>query len=494
MCRRPPALAPLGRPCRSRPSAPSATTTRHRHADDQHQHAELHELPLPARRVAEDPGQQARRDPAPRRRQLRLEVLLRQGPDVRRHAVEGLRAAGEVRRGPHRQHLQLRPPRLRPLLRRRARARRATASSRACGSTASTTTARTSSSASATTATRSPRSSGPTGSSSVEYSLSAVLTNKYQQGAYRGFGSEVNNWMLERIVDMAARELDLDRGRDPPAELHRQGRVPVLHPDRERLRLRRLRGRAGQGARARRPRPLARRAGQGARGGPLHRHRPRHLQERSVFSATEFWFWFDEPASRRPSSPESVTPARRCDRRHHRDAVLAARSGATAPRRWSPSSSPRSSTASPHDVSVIYAGTRTALPATGPGGSRAHGDARRAPSRAPRRAVKDKASSVAAHLLEAAADDLEWARRRRPGRRARPTSATALADIAIQTHLFKHSLPRTEIESGLEASKVYDHPFTTMPNADRKNLGVFYPFVGHACHIAVVEVDPRPAR
>ena len=28
-----------------------------------------------------------------------------------------------------------------------------------------------------------------------------------------------------------------------------------------------------------------------------------------------------------------------------------------------------------------------------------------------------------------------------------------------------------------------------MPSADRTDLGVFYPFVGHACHIAVVEVD-----
>jgi CO/xanthine dehydrogenase Mo-binding subunit len=30
-----------------------------------------------------------------------------------------------------------------------------------------------------------------------------------------------------------------------------------------------------------------------------------------------------------------------------------------------------------------------------------------------------------------------------------------------------------------------------MPSADRSNLGVFYPFVGHACHIPIVEVDPQ---
>ena len=28
-----------------------------------------------------------------------------------------------------------------------------------------------------------------------------------------------------------------------------------------------------------------------------------------------------------------------------------------------------------------------------------------------------------------------------------------------------------------------------MPSADRKDLGVFYPFMGHACHVPVVEVD-----
>ncbi|MDX6618885.1 MAG: hypothetical protein QOK36_1271, partial [Gaiellales bacterium] len=37
----------------------------------------------------------------------------------------------------------------------------------------------------------------------------------------------------------------------------------------------------------------------------------------------------------------------------------------------------------------------------------------------------------------------------------------------------------------------YDHPLTTLPNADRSDLGIFYPFVGHAWHIAVIEVDPE---
>ena len=71
-------------------------------------------------------------------------------------------------------------------------------------STSSTTTAPTCSSASAPTATRSPRPWAPTGSQNLRYHLRAVLTNKCQQGAYRGFGSEVQNWVLERLIDKAA--------------------------------------------------------------------------------------------------------------------------------------------------------------------------------------------------------------------------------------------------------------------------------------------------
>ena len=49
-------------------------------------------------------------------------------------------------------------------------------------------------------------------------------------------------------------------------------------------------------------------------------------------------------------------------------------------------------------------------------------------------------------------------------------------EIAAMLHLFKHSFPE-DMESGLEDSKVFDHPYTTMPSADRKDLGVFYPFI-----------------
>jgi CO/xanthine dehydrogenase Mo-binding subunit len=60
----------------------------------------------------------------------------------------------------------------------------------------------------------------------------------------------------------------------------------------------------------------------------------------------------------------------------------------------------------------------------------------------------------------------------------------------MQAYWHKLDLP-PEMESGLEGSFTYDHPYTTLPSADRKDLGVFYPIVGHAVHIPVVEVDIR---
>ena len=59
--------------------------------------------------------------------------------------------------------------------------------------------------------------------------------------------------------------------------------------------------------------------------------------------------------------------------------------------------------------------------------------------------------------------------------------------------MFRLDLP-ADMESGLASQSTYDHPLTTLPNDDRSDLGIFYPFVGHAWHIAVVEVDPETGK
>jgi CO/xanthine dehydrogenase Mo-binding subunit len=326
---------------------------------------------------------------------------------------------------------------------------------------------------------------GPYRIASVQYGLHAVLTNKCQQGAYRGFGSEVTNWMVERMVDKAARELGMDpveiRRKNfiqpdqfpyyiPTGNMYDSGNYPGVmekaleladyeHWRREQERLRKEGRYIGIGVIS--------------------------CQERSVFSATEFWFWFDEPAAKVTSTPESVTLSV--------DATGSITATLYSNAFWGNSAETMVAQlvaeefdVEPSQVNIVYSGSNRGLPATGPGGSRftvmiagaVHGAAAR---------IKEKALRIASHLLEADVADLQWADGGAMVRGA-PERRKTLAEVALWAHLFKHSLP-DDIETGLEADKVYDHPHTTMPSDDRKNLGVFYPFVGNACHIPIVEVD-----
>ncbi|MCW0214312.1 MAG: xanthine dehydrogenase family protein molybdopterin-binding subunit [Pseudonocardia sp.] len=324
---------------------------------------------------------------------------------------------------------------------------------------------------------------GPYAMTSVRYRVRAALTNKNQQGAYRGFGSEVNNWMLEQIVDKAARELGVDpvdiRRRNfirefphfiPTGNVYDSGDYDgVLDKALELSNYKHWRAEQAK----------AREEGRCIGIGLIT------AQERSVFSATEFWFWFDEPAAPVTSMPESVTLKV--------DATGAITATLYSCAFWG--NSPETMVAQlvaeefdcdPHDVSIVYQGSGNGLPATGPGGSRTTVMLAGAVEGATAK-IKAKALRAAAHLLEADPDDLEWAD---GGFQVKgvPEQRKTLAEIAVMLHLFKHSFP-DDMESGLEDSTVFDHPYTTMPSADRKDLGVFYPFMGHACHVPVVEVD-----
>jgi CO/xanthine dehydrogenase Mo-binding subunit len=140
----------------------------------------------------------------------------------------------------------------------------------------------------------------------------------------------------------------------------------------------------------------------------------------------------------------------------------------------------------PDTVNVTYDSTAHALPSAGPGGSRmtvmlsgaVHGAAKK---------LKEKMFKIAAHLLEANPDDLELSEGR-VSVKGKPSSSLSIADIGLKAYWFKLDLP-ADMESGLEGTFTYDHPFTTMPSEDRKDLGAFYPIMSHAAHIPVVEVD-----
>jgi CO/xanthine dehydrogenase Mo-binding subunit len=324
---------------------------------------------------------------------------------------------------------------------------------------------------------------GPYRIASVEYRVRAALTNKNQQGAYRGFGSEVNNWMLEQMVDKAARELGLD-----PVEIRRRNFIrdfPYFIPtgnvydsgDYDGVLDKALKLAEYDHWRAEQVK--AREEGRYIGIGLIT------AQERSVFSATEFWFWFDSPGAPVTSMPESVT------------LKVDATGGITATLYscafWG--NSPETMVAQlvaeefdcdPHDVSIVYQGSKNGLPATGPGGSRTTVMLAGAVEGATAK-IKAKVRRATGYMLEANPDDLEWVD---GGYQVKgsPEARKTLAEIAVMLHLFKHSFPE-DMESGLEESKVFDHPYTTMPSADRKDLGVFYPFMGHACHVPVIEVD-----
>jgi carbon-monoxide dehydrogenase large subunit len=89
------------------------------------------------------------------------------------------------------------------------------------------------------------------------------------------------------------------------------------------------------------------------------------------------------------------------------------------------------------------------------------------------RKVKEKAKVVAAHLLEAAVEDMDYA----DGRffvKGSPDKAKTIQDIALMANV-AWNMP-AGVEAGLEASMFYDPPNFT------------YPF---GSHLAVVEVDPE---
>ncbi len=326
---------------------------------------------------------------------------------------------------------------------------------------------------------------GPYRIKSTEYHLRAVLTNKTQQGAYRGFGAEVANWALERVVEKAGKELRMD-----PAEIRRKNLIqpeefPYYIPT------------GNMYDSGNYPQVLENALAlfdyEGWRRKQAElREQGRHIgigvttcQERSVYSATEFWFWFDEPAAEMTSTPEGVTL--------HADTMGNLSVTLYSTPFWGNSSDTMAATlvaeefdVDPASVAVKYHGTQGGLPAAGPGGSRLtvmYAGAIKGASEK----IKDKAKKIAARSLEVSPDDLEWSD---GGFQVvgTPTSRMGFSDIALRAYLFATDLPEG-LQSGLEASHVYDHPFTTMPKKDRSDLGVFYPCMGHACHIAAVEVN-----
>jgi CO/xanthine dehydrogenase Mo-binding subunit len=327
---------------------------------------------------------------------------------------------------------------------------------------------------------------GPYRIEALEYDLTAVLTNKTQQAPYRGFGGEVGNFVIERLVDEAAREL----GRDPIA-LRRQN---FIAPDQFPYRIpngniydsgdyQRVLDRALGLARIpywQAMKDEARKNGKRIGIGLAT------VNERSVLSVTELWFLDKNPGLPQSSSPESVQIKLNPD--GVAVVTLYAPHWGNNPETMATQLVAENLSIDPQRVTINYATTDNGLISKGPVGSRYTVMIAGAIAGACRE-LKAKMLRYAAHQLGVAADDLEHYDERIFCKNE-PARGLSFAEIARAAHSFRLLFPADDsFRSGLIAQYTYDHPYTTMPNADRSDLGVFYPIVGHACHIVVVEID-----
>jgi len=128
--------------------------------------------------------------------------------------------------------------------------------------------------------------------------------------------------------------------------------------------------------------------------------------ERSVFSSTEFWFWFDKPEFTPTSSPESaslqIDPTGSIVVTLHSQSLWG-----NSPETVVSQVVAEEFDVDPESITVTYADSQHALPGTGPGGSRytvmVSGAVAGAASE-----LKDKIKRLVAHKLEVAEDDLEF--------------------------------------------------------------------------------------
>ncbi|MGY1690591.1 xanthine dehydrogenase family protein molybdopterin-binding subunit [Geodermatophilus sp. SYSU D01105] len=328
---------------------------------------------------------------------------------------------------------------------------------------------------------------GPYTIPALGYDVSCVLTNKVQQGFFRGAGADPGNFVLERLVDAAALELGIDRVQIRRRNFIRPEDFPYRIPTgneydsgnydrvltralevsdydfwmREKERLRKEEGRyIGVGLAS--------------------------CQERSGYNASEWWFLYDQPPLGATSTPESV--------KLDVDATGGIRVEVGCPL-WG--NSPETVIGQvvaeefgvqPDDVTVVYADSTSGRLSAGPGGSRLTIMLSGA-SRTAARRIKEKMTRIAAHMMESDPDDVECI----DGTfrvRGVPGSEVGMAAVAMRAHLFKHDNPEGE-SSGLVESYTYDHPHSTPPASDRSDMGIFYPMVSHGCHVPIVEVDPE---
>jgi CO/xanthine dehydrogenase Mo-binding subunit len=327
---------------------------------------------------------------------------------------------------------------------------------------------------------------GPYRIPALEYEVRAVLTNKTQQAPYRGFGGEVGNFVIERLVDAAAAELGVDRialrkanyispsdfpYRLPHGNIYDSGDyLPVLTRALELADMAELQTLKAS------LKGTGKRLGIGISS----------VNERSVLSVTETWILDPNPPFPLSSTPESVQI--RIDAAGSAVVTIYAPNWGNSPETVVTQLVAEYMSMPPERVNVMYGDTDSGMPSVGPAGSRYTTMIAGAIAGATR-TLKNKMLNIASHVLGGKPDEFELIDETvrcidQPDRRM------SFSDISTFAHSFRLALPDgDEYNSGLVARYTYDHPRATLPNADRSDLGIFYPIVGHAVHVAVVEVD-----
>jgi len=323
--------------------------------------------------------------------------------------------------------------------------------------------------------------------------LIAAFTNKCQQGAYRGAGSEVTNFVIERMVDAAADELDMD-----PVALRRKNLIapdefPYVIPTGNVYdsgnyqavldKALELGNHEAWKAKQAEARAAGKHIGIGVA----------TCQERSVYSPTEWWSLSpaDNPGFNLTSVPEGVSV--RIDSSGKIFAQLNAPFWGNSPETVVTQVLAEQFTVDPSDIMIGYADSDAGFNGFGAGGSRYTVMVTGAVVTASEK-LKDKLKKIGGHLLEVNEEDLEF-RNGAVGVKGAPGQEKTIADLALQANFFRMSFPDTpDFDSGLETTGVYDHPLSSPPHPERKHLGIFYPIMGHMCHVAVVEVDAETGK
>ncbi|MEM8854838.1 MAG: molybdopterin cofactor-binding domain-containing protein, partial [Pseudomonadota bacterium] len=211
--------------------------------------------------------------------------------------------------------------------------------------------------------------------------------------------------------------------------------------------------------------------------------------ERSVYGPTEWWSLNNRetPGFTLTSTPEGISA--RVDPSGKLFVTLHSPMVGNSPETVVTQVLAERLTVAPDDVVINYSDSQSGFNGVGPQGSRFTAMIAGACVSASIK-LEERLKRFGAYMLQRRMEDVEL----RDGCVAvigSDDQKKSFAEIALTSSFFRLSFPDgEEYDSGIDCTAVYDHPISSDPHPERKHLGIFYPIVGHICHIVAVEVDP----